>query len=389
MAAVFMSYRHDDTRATTYRLADSLRSNFDKDNVFLDVESIVPGKPFAEAIQFSLNKSSVVLIMIGKNWLDISDDEGARRLDDPKDWVRQEVRLALASNCQVIPVLVEGAAMPDAETLPDDMRALSSLHAFTFSDQQAHWAFDVNRLSQMIAQHDKVLSKKLVAASKEGTTKHLSWSKTVIAGLIITCLFMVTHASEGWDNTDELLGYISFYVLGLILCAIGFRNIRKGKSKGKKLAITGIVLAILNILAGIGEYPSESEGFDSAPVVDADVVNAPEYQWVDDSQQVIQEPVAPPAANVINIEGNWVSDVGVVYQMTQSGNEVTFTETNVFGSEVGFGKGLIIDNMFTFEYSSTLTGIKGLGVGHINEIGMVVNFTDSDGNALDFNLYPE
>ena len=47
--------------------------------------------------------------------LDISaDKDNQRRLDDPNDFVRIEIEAALERNVRVIPVLVDGATMPQA-----------------------------------------------------------------------------------------------------------------------------------------------------------------------------------------------------------------------------------------------------------------------------------
>lgn len=39
-------------------------------------------------------------------------DDGVRRLDDPADYVRREIELALEADTLLVPVLVEGAAVP-------------------------------------------------------------------------------------------------------------------------------------------------------------------------------------------------------------------------------------------------------------------------------------
>ena len=117
--------------------------------------------PFAEAIQQSLNQCSVVLIVIGPEWLDIKNEDGSRRLEDENDWVRKEVNLALSSSVRVIPVLVQDATMPEKEKLPDDIKGLADLHAFSISNSQTHWSFDVRRLVEKIAQIDQKLAKKI------------------------------------------------------------------------------------------------------------------------------------------------------------------------------------------------------------------------------------
>jgi hypothetical protein len=49
---------------------------------------------------------------------------GRRRLDNPKDFVRIEICAALSRSITVVPVLLDGAPMPEADQLPENMRKL-------------------------------------------------------------------------------------------------------------------------------------------------------------------------------------------------------------------------------------------------------------------------
>jgi hypothetical protein len=71
----------------------------------------------------------VVLTVIGPNWLDVRNDAGQRRIDDPEDWVRLEMARALARGITTIPVLVGGAELPKKSQLPDDLKPLVQRHA--------------------------------------------------------------------------------------------------------------------------------------------------------------------------------------------------------------------------------------------------------------------
>jgi tetratricopeptide (TPR) repeat protein len=52
------------------------------------------------------------------------DERGSRRLDNSEDFVRMEIRTALERRIRVIPVLVDGALMPRADDLPEDLKPL-------------------------------------------------------------------------------------------------------------------------------------------------------------------------------------------------------------------------------------------------------------------------
>jgi len=94
---IFLSYRRDDAAGWTGRLAEDLRREFPPPayHVFYDIASIGIDEDFLEAMRRSLADCGVVLVMIGRNWLNAKDDASNRRLDDPEDWVRIEVAESL------------------------------------------------------------------------------------------------------------------------------------------------------------------------------------------------------------------------------------------------------------------------------------------------------
>ncbi|MBF6592540.1 MAG: TIR domain-containing protein, partial [Ktedonobacterales bacterium] len=128
MDKIFISYRREDSAATSGRIYDRLRDHFGKENVFIDVDSIPPGVNFERYIADILRQCGVQLAIIGPRWLDIRGKDGRRRLDDPQDPVRLEIEGALAQRIPIIPLLVEGATMPDPASLPPTLRELVKHH---------------------------------------------------------------------------------------------------------------------------------------------------------------------------------------------------------------------------------------------------------------------
>jgi hypothetical protein len=128
MAKVFISYRRDDSQWPADRLYEALKShikNPDRD-VFIDVDDIPLGVDFRTHLDSKVAQCEVLLALIGPRWLDArSDDGGTRRLDDPNDFVRIEIASALRRGVPVVPVLLDGTPIPQAETLPEDLKALS------------------------------------------------------------------------------------------------------------------------------------------------------------------------------------------------------------------------------------------------------------------------
>jgi hypothetical protein len=130
--AIFIGYRRDDTADVAGRVFDALESRFGRNRVFKDVDNLRPGADFGEYIKTILPRCRVALILIGPNWVNAVDEYGRRRLDDPSDWVRIEIEIALAAgDLEVVPVLINGAHMPRAEELPPSLHPLLRRHAAT------------------------------------------------------------------------------------------------------------------------------------------------------------------------------------------------------------------------------------------------------------------
>ena len=130
---IFISYRRDDSAAWAGRLSDRLSTHFPSNRIFMDVDTIEPGIDFVEAIEESVGSCDVLIAVIGNRWLTSSDRVGGRRLEKPEDSVRLEIATALKRRIRVIPVLVDGATMPEVGDLPDDLKALVRRNAIKLS----------------------------------------------------------------------------------------------------------------------------------------------------------------------------------------------------------------------------------------------------------------
>jgi hypothetical protein len=147
---IFISYRHQDSQSAAGRLADDLKERLRGVAVFRDVEAIEPGVDFVEAIERALHSCAVLLAVIGPRWLSPANAGGQRGVDDPDDYVRLEIATALRqSSVRVIPVLVEGARMPAAKELPEELHALCRRNAVELTD--ARWEYDVGRLTAALS----------------------------------------------------------------------------------------------------------------------------------------------------------------------------------------------------------------------------------------------
>lgn len=125
---IFISYRRDDSRGSTGRIYDRLKSFVPRDQIFMDVDTIKPGQNFLKIIKEEVSKCNIAIVVIGKNWLEI-ERNGQRMIDNPEDYVRTEIAMALKRGIPTFPVLVEDAKMPYFNQLPIDLQPLAHIHA--------------------------------------------------------------------------------------------------------------------------------------------------------------------------------------------------------------------------------------------------------------------
>jgi TIR domain len=125
---VFISYRRDDARWQAREIYRSLTQVLPHDHVFMDTKGIPPGVDFAEYLEGWVDRCDIMLALIGDGWA-IDPKTGQRRLENPNDFVRIEVRKGLTRGIPVVPILLDGAKLPDAAQLPDDLRPLARRNA--------------------------------------------------------------------------------------------------------------------------------------------------------------------------------------------------------------------------------------------------------------------
>ena len=118
---VFISYRREDAAGFAGRIYDRLIQTLGRESVFIDVDNIPAGLDFVDVLSERVGRCDALIAVIGRNWLAAADRDNRRRLDDPNDFVRIEIGSALERSVPVIPVLVDGAAMPNADDLPDGL----------------------------------------------------------------------------------------------------------------------------------------------------------------------------------------------------------------------------------------------------------------------------
>ena len=130
-SGIFISYRRSDSKSEARSICQRLERTFGKGKVFIDVDSIRPGEDFQSVLKEDLEKCNVMLVVIGPRWLELlrSGPAGSETIID--DYVRLEIASALERKLPIFPVLVDGAPMPDAKNMPDDLKSLAFRQAFS------------------------------------------------------------------------------------------------------------------------------------------------------------------------------------------------------------------------------------------------------------------
>lgn len=192
-AQVFISYRRDDGAGYARAIAAELGQRFGGDRVFMDVDDIGAGQGFAEVIRQAVGGASVLLVLIGRRWRGEREGQGAR-IDDPDDFVRLEVAAGLRRGMRVIPVLLDGAAMPSAADLPDEIRALCGLQALELGNTR--FAADIDRLAAALAQT-------LGASPRPVNTGRRLAIAAVLAGVVVLGVGAWLHFTARPDINGE------------------------------------------------------------------------------------------------------------------------------------------------------------------------------------------
>ena len=147
---IFVSYRRDDAAAQAGHLAQSLRTAFGDEAVFLDTSGIEAGDRWPDSLDAALQSAKILVVVLGSSWLRLGDQYGIRRIDQSDDWVRRELEVAFSRQIRVVPVCVgETISLPE-DKLPETVRALAKLQRLEI--RRDYWDHDVKLLINTLRQ---------------------------------------------------------------------------------------------------------------------------------------------------------------------------------------------------------------------------------------------
>lgn len=115
----------------------------------MDLDDVVLG-PFPDQLAKAVAEATVMLVVISPDWADAKRPDGKRRLEDPEDWVRREISLALEKEALLVPVLVRDAALPPADAVPEELRPLLRFQAVSL--RSSAWTRDFAHLVELLSQ---------------------------------------------------------------------------------------------------------------------------------------------------------------------------------------------------------------------------------------------
>jgi hypothetical protein len=129
MTMIMVSYRRNDAQDVAGRISDYLIAKYGEKSVFFDVDSIPTGVNYHTRIEGAILQSDVMVAVIGQGWLGANSNGKPPRVYDPGDPVRVEIETALQHKKPILPLLVNGAKMPEESELPDSLHELHFYNA--------------------------------------------------------------------------------------------------------------------------------------------------------------------------------------------------------------------------------------------------------------------
>jgi len=244
MAALFVSYRRDDTSGHAGRLYDRLAERFGSEQIFRDVDEISYGDDFVDTIDEAVGSCKALIAIIGPDWLNIQDRHGHRRLDNSNDFVRIELESALTRGIPIFPILVRGAEMPDASELPESLSRLSRRLALEITETR--FEYDVAQLLEVLQKKGGIVpqqAKRAGSIQGTNTTKSHALAESAADGSDLPTPIAPgkRHGGEAPDRKNGALRGASWGALFAIVCIIAVFHDDQRLERGNSDLILGFV----------------------------------------------------------------------------------------------------------------------------------------------------
>jgi len=285
---IFISYRREDSLWFTNLLDQTLAAHFGDEYIFRDVHDIAAGEDFEEVIKAQVKSANILLAVIGKEWQSIAEK---RRASADEDYVQLEIATALRKKDMiVVPILVEGAAIPRKQDLPDDLKRLVSLQARVLTDQS--WINDTNKLIRELevafqkatANETKPITPAVEADLKTPGSLYGFYGGSLaglLCGTIVGVVYVRDQPVEWWRAI--LIGFYGL-VAGAMLSFFINAGIARGATVSDKSPYIKLVGGTLGgglggilaaIIGGIGfAWLSEGDPIEPLPIIFAVAISS-------------------------------------------------------------------------------------------------------------------
>lgn len=400
MQGIFISYRRDDTSAYSRLLYERLAQEFGQNLVFMDVETIrEPGTDFVDAINEGVDKCTVLLALIGKDWLSC-DSDGKRRLDDPEDFVRIEIASALKRNVLVIPIVVQDAKIPIADDLPQELKILARRQALKLSHED--WDYDIGKLIDALAKIPGFERRKVdggggspqpAPVRKGWSTGALAFTALAAVVLVLGGLVMLSMNSDEMDpapppvvDNPPVPTFIDPEIQPRKIPVESKKPTYSGEVRTAQQNLEaldydpGVIDGLMGnaTVSAIREFQSD-EGHIVTGRVDATLLTQLHAALKESAESGIVESTSQQPIG--NLSGTWYDNFGNPYLFEQSGDNVRVSGMNIFTLEYSqIGSGSIAGNVLSLRYSSL--GVSGTVIATLAADGQHLNGTDTiDGGA--------
>jgi hypothetical protein len=200
---IAISYRRSDSAAVAGRIFDYLTTHYGEKSIFMDIDGIPFGVDFRKHVQETLLATDVLIAIIGAKWIgvDAGAAPGGARIQEKTDPVRTEIETALKQHTPIIPVLVDGAKMPQSSDLPTEFGNFAFLNALEMTSGR-DFRVHMHRLIDAI---DLTLG-----VDRSSELPHLKSSKTRV---------FVADAKESTQRTCRL-DVLKYFAIPLVLLLV-------------------------------------------------------------------------------------------------------------------------------------------------------------------------
>jgi pterin-4a-carbinolamine dehydratase len=175
--SVFINYRRGTDAARAVMLDREISGAFNYPReaprvaIYRDTSERL-GVAWPQEISDRCSAADIVLAVIGPNWLEARDEYARRRIDQPDDWVRQEIELALDENKTLIPIIFGRVDMLPREALPESIADLAERRGVTVRDG---FPDDLQPVLREIELHLPESDHQTVRSDAGGSDRKLPW----------------------------------------------------------------------------------------------------------------------------------------------------------------------------------------------------------------------